>query len=119
MSARKAMAAQQILERLQYLLVRMPSARRNKAAVFGDIPGLITDVTLDAAAHVVFEYKAMFAPRPAVGQVWARRDGTTFTIEKLCGKYVSYWLSEGSHRQFREIRIDQLLKRYRLVKDVR
>ena len=46
--------------------------------------------------------------KPCVGQIWERYDGTTFKIEKIENGYASYWLSSGSHPQFRSIRLDRL-----------
>jgi len=56
---------------------------------------------------------------PAIGQEWERRDGSRFIILKMftlsTGEYVSYYLATGSRPQMRHIRVDQLLRRYKLV----
>lgn len=48
----------------------------------------------------------------APGQVWKRRDGSTVEIESRDSTHAWYWLQEGSHPQFRAIRIDRLMKFY-------
>lgn len=53
--------------------------------------------------------------RVGIGEVWQRRNGSTFTIEKVQRGFVRYYLSAGSRPQFREIAIDNPLKRYRRV----
>jgi hypothetical protein len=48
------------------------------------------------------------------GDVWERRNGSTFTIDWVDRKYV-YWLSSGSHPQYRSISLENLQKRYRRI----
>lgn len=50
-----------------------------------------------------------------VGQTWVRPNKSTFKIESIKGNYVWYWLSAGSKPQFRAIRKDLLLRRYKLL----
>ncbi len=50
-----------------------------------------------------------------IGQVWMRRDGTTFQIHSINRTHVWYWLAEGSHPQYRPVRKDLLIKNYTLV----
>jgi hypothetical protein len=50
-----------------------------------------------------------------VGQVWERRDGSRVTIDYIERGYARYWLATGSRPQYRDVRIDILLKRWKLV----
>ncbi len=52
---------------------------------------------------------------PAVGEVWQRRDGSRFTIEKVGNGYAIYWLASGSKPQYRTISFENF-KRYRRVR---
>ena len=52
---------------------------------------------------------------PAVGQIWQRRDGTIFEIEKIRAGYVVYWLATGSRPQFRQIALENLKARYSML----
>jgi hypothetical protein len=52
---------------------------------------------------------------PKVGQVWERRNGTRFKIDHFTPGYAHYWLELGSRPQFRSIRLNLLIKNYKLV----
>ena len=54
-----------------------------------------------------------------VGQVWERRDGSRFRIDHFTPGYAHYWLETGSRPQFRSIRLELLVKRYRHVTESR
>lgn len=59
--------------------------------------------------------KTSSSPGVMVGQVWERRDGSRVTLEHVRGEYASYYLTSGSRPQFRSVRIDLLLRRWKLV----
>ena len=50
-----------------------------------------------------------------VGQVWQRKDGSRVTLERVARGYATYYLTTGSRPQFRDVRIDVLLRRWKLV----
>jgi hypothetical protein len=54
-------------------------------------------------------------PVVEVGQVWERKNGTRFTIERVDPGYADYWLASGSKPQYRSIALENF-KRYRLIK---
>ncbi len=70
----------------------------------------------DGSTGTVFD----FGPPNEIGagQIWARANGTTFTIDKIDEKYAYYWLAAGSRPQYRSIRLDLLLKKYKCVTPV-
>ena len=50
-----------------------------------------------------------------VGQVWQRKDGSRVTLEHVARGYATYYLAAGSRPQLRDVRIDLLLRRWKLV----
>ncbi len=42
------------------------------------------------------------------GQVWTRRNGSQFIIERSDERFAYYWLEAGSRPQFRSIALDRL-----------
>jgi hypothetical protein len=57
----------------------------------------------------------MTAEDVKVGQTWERKDGSRVTLDHIGRGYATYWLASGSRPQFRDVRIDILLKRWKLV----
>jgi hypothetical protein len=54
------------------------------------------------------------------GQLWERRNGTRVMIERIVPAathegFAEYYLAAGSRPQFRQIRIDRLLKTFKLL----
>lgn len=51
-----------------------------------------------------------------IGQIWERRDGSTFHIESRNATHAYFWQEDGPYRQYRGVRIDRF-KDYFLVHD--
>lgn len=49
-----------------------------------------------------------FLGAPLLGSTWMRKNGSTFTVERVERGYAVYWLADGSKPQFRGIRVDRL-----------
>lgn len=58
--------------------------------------------------YVFEQNRKMSDPKGMSGQIFERKDGTQFIIERTDERFAWYWLQAGSRPQFRSIALERL-----------